>query len=185
MFLGRVESRSMGRMLQVVFWAGVCMGIPVGGGSLACGGSGGAGQAKTKARAPAPTRESDTGKEGGEASAPGPQKARWQPEIKGEVPAESPPGKKRAGGAGLTGACDQYYRCCVDYATALGKVKSVPKSALQAAYKACGQVIKIQQQPSGQEICNKALEAMQKATGAFRKMPGFVPPPSCTGKTTP
>lgn len=182
---GIVETRARGRALLAVFWLGGVVGVGVFGGGMACGGAGGSGSGKTEARAPGPPGETGASKAGGAERPPGPRKARWQPKLKGGDPAKKPPGKKRAGGVGLTGACDKYYRCCVDYATALGKVKRVPKSALQAVYKACEKIIKIQQQPSGQETCRKALEAMAKATRVLRKMPGFVFPPSCTVKSTP
>ena len=99
-------------------------------------------------------------------------------EGKKEEPKKEEPKKEEARGGG-GGACDAYAKCCNAYAEALGGVKNVPKSAVEATKKACGQIENLKKMPNADATCKKAMEAMKKAGAAYKSMPGFKWPDAC------
>ncbi len=83
---------------------------------------------------------------------------------------------KKSGGGGT---CDQYAKCCMAYADALGKVQGVPESAVKAQKDACKQVDQWKGTPAAETSCKSAMDGMKQASEAYKAMPGFKWPDEC------
>jgi hypothetical protein len=91
-----------------------------------------------------------------------------------EPAAEEPPAEEAGGGA-----CEAYARCCSDYVDALGSVAGM-EGAVGAAKLSCDQIAGMKGLPGADDGCQQALDGMKQAMEAYKAMPGFNVPGSCT-----
>ncbi len=92
-----------------------------------------------------------------------------------EEPAAEEPAAEEAGGS----ACDAYAQCCSDYVEALGSVAGM-EGAVGAAKSSCDQISGMKSMPGADDACQQALDGMKQAMEAYKAMPGFNVPGSCS-----
>jgi hypothetical protein len=75
--------------------------------------------------------------------------------------------------------CDQWIRCCKDYAITLGQLEGSPESTVQTQLEACRDIEQAKGMEGSEQACRSALEAMGEAMDAMKAVEGFVVPASC------
>ena len=82
--------------------------------------------------------------------------------------------------AAATGSpCDQYAKCCPDYADAIGTMPGMTPDLVKLQKDGCAAMDALKGTPGADESCKTALDALKTGAAAYEALPGFTMPASC------